>query len=161
MDKESDSYSVSPSQDTGRVCTPPPQPWGQVWPTDGPQRLLLMLLQGHFQIFRHLSNRYQYDDIQGPMIFVKQNWKASILQVSWISYSCSSLVLVPTPLRETQILQNFYPHDCSSSWLYSEGTWPTIISGFKMLHLKFHDKVIAPSIGSIGWSFWQLNRSWL
>lgn len=36
------------------VCTPPLQPCGWAWPTDGLQKLLLMLLQGHFQIVRPL-----------------------------------------------------------------------------------------------------------
>lgn len=173
VDKESDSYSVSPSQDTGRPWRCLFHPWRPAQPPhlelhgllgEGREGVLPptdVLWKVTFKLLSGLSNSYQYNCVAFTPHKATQSQTASLLQVSWILDPGLFLHLVPTPLGEIETFLNLHPRDCNNCWLHSEGVWPTAFSRIKTLHLKLHDEVAAPSIGNIGWSVWQLNRGWL
>lgn len=85
------------------------------------------------------------------------NWNASLLQVSWISHPCFSLLLVSTPTerkRHFYILTHTMAVIADCALRASDPLPPPGLRAWTW-H-SFHDKVTAPPTGNMGWSFWQL-----
>lgn len=148
VDKESDSYSVSPSQDTGRPRVL--LPWSQqdlpgssrrgAWETSLSSCgacLVKITFKWHPLLCPFSGQLCSLSYMQGLTEFCKMELKrissAGVLNLPPMLLSPFSFY----PYREKETLLHSHPHNGSNCWLRSEGVWPTPTSRTKSLNLTF------------------------